>query len=1036
MVKLITTDSYFGLFPILAEQLKGKVNDLSVSNLVFCEAKVSLMVERFICGEFKGSFNTDVYSFGKFLRAKKQIDKLLSKEGSSMVVGRILSEISLKCFKRGALLAPALYDLIMQLKSAKITPEDIDFAVLNTNGVLKNKLTDIAVVYREYERYVFEHGFEDQSSALSYLPSIIESDKDIKNSDVYLVGYGSFTAQARSIVKSLIKSARSVTAILTEGENTQAFVNETAEFIRSACADLGESFSERKEKSDYSVLGRKVVDGAFTASKALTSELKAFEGAYCLETENPLAEITAVAQVIKSLVMKGACRYREITIAVPNAESYEEYVRSVFDTLSIPYFMDAPKKPSNHPLVKLILSYVDAIRKNLDANSVREFFKNPLVFGDKTLTDKLENYVVKYNVNYNRFLSPFIYEEDSADFSALENMRKQLADLLSSFNVRALLNKLDVKQKIEVMTELLKNSGQKEESAISEQIYTAVTGVLDQMDAILGGVKLSLSEYKSVFSGGINALKLSIIPQYNDAVFIGGYKETALAKAKYLFAVGLTAEVPKISQDVAVLSDVDIDVLKDIKVLIEPKIKVVNHRVRENVALALSAFSDGLFLSYPLFTVDGSKTVKSSVVTNIEKVTVFGKFPKRKGYLTKKQGAKTFAYTCSKFVESTSDIDFTEASTYYNAVGGKTLDKILQSANKEFTNRITVLNRPLIKGEIAPTTLEDYFKCPYKAFLSHAVRIKEREEGQVGALSVGNVVHDVLKDYAERLSEITDIDSSNAVFDLVKEKVLKKEDYKKFLSDSGTNATVNRVLSECRKYCYKTFESFNNSSLKVKSTEASFGSGEHCKFPAVSLQGGKIKLKGKIDRVDEGDKYFRILDYKTGGTDSSEKSLYAGIKLQLFLYAAAVKQEYGDQKQLAGLYYLPVSDKYLKPDEKAKTLFSGFTLSENDALISQDANFFVGGESQVVPAKLGKDGAVKNAMDGESLNAHVDYALKVSDLAAKRLSEGYIVNSPYDKTCDYCKFKGLCDFESVVPRTVGKVTENIVVDATKGEENV
>ena len=89
---LIVTDSYFNIFPLLTECLNGKTRDLTRKNFVFCEEKLSLMAERAIVNAFGGTFNTEVYSFGNFLRAKKTVSGLLSKEGSSMVVKKILSE--------------------------------------------------------------------------------------------------------------------------------------------------------------------------------------------------------------------------------------------------------------------------------------------------------------------------------------------------------------------------------------------------------------------------------------------------------------------------------------------------------------------------------------------------------------------------------------------------------------------------------------------------------------------------------------------------------------------------------------------------------------------------------------------------------------------------------------------------------------------------------------------------------------------------------------------------------------------------------
>lgn len=1035
MVKLITTDSYFELFPILAKLLKPTASDINSRNVVFCEAKVSLMVERKIAESLGGSFNTDVYSFGKFLRVKKPMDNLLSKEGSAMAIKRILKSVPLKCFKSSKdNLAPSLYDLIIQLKSAKVTPEDIDNAKDKTSGVLKNKLEDVAVVYDAYERYIIENGLEDQSSLLSYLPSVIDADEDLKNSHVYLVGYSGFTAQAREAVKSVLKNAKAVTAILTAGENSQVFVNETAEFFVKACRDLGIKLDTINLHSEYTKTGRAIVENAFMPVREGVEKIN--DGSiYLLKEKTPTHEIERIAECIKDLVMKGEGRYRDVTVALSDVSEYANRIKETFDALDIPYFIDIKRDVSNHPLVTLITSYVDAHRKNLERKTLSEFFKNPLFNQDKNLSDRFENYLIKYNVNYSRINSPFIFEEQREDFSELESMRQNIAEIFKTFNVKTMIEKLCVKEKLSALSAKLKEIGEDDESAVNDQVFDAVMKILDQMQLILGDVKMSLTEYKNVFLSGVNALKISIIPQYNDAVFVGGYRETALAKAKYLFAPGLNIDVPSAKQDVAILSDSDLTALEQIKVLVEPKIKVVNHRIRENVALALGAFSSRLYLSYPIFGVDGNEKQKSELFATINCISEYKPFPEKCLYLTKKQGKKNFALACSQFVERELT-DFSIPSAYYKAVGESELKGILDSANKEIKERLDKVDRPLISGETSPTAIEDYFKCPYQAFISHSLRVREREEGEVNALSVGNLMHDIFSIYATELDKITDEKSSDGIFDQAKDIILSREEYGKFLQSKETAATINRILKECRKYCYATYNSFKNSSLKVSKTEVSFGSGANCKYPALSLLDGSVKIKGKIDRVDESNNYYRIIDYKTGGVDDSEKSLFAGIKLQLFLYAAAVSRVESQQnnKGLAGLYYLPVFDRYEKQSDKGAPMAVGFTLSEKAALKEQDKLFEDAGSSDFMPVRLDKSGTLKGGYDRDTLKAYVDYAVTLSESAVKNMKEGVIIPSPYEGVCEYCKFKGVCGAENPNARKPDKVTASTIRESVKGVE--
>jgi ATP-dependent helicase/nuclease subunit B len=69
---------------------------------------------------------------------------------------------------------------------------------------------------------------------------------------------------------------------------------------------------------------------------------------------------------------------------------------------------------------------------------------------------------------------------------------------------------------------------------------------------------------------------------------------------------------------------------------------------------------------------------------------------------------------------------------------------------------------------------------------------------------------------------------------------------------------------------------------------------------------GKIKLRGKIDRIDinRDDKTLKIVDYKLGATKPTAEELSTGISLQLPLYLFAakelIKRELGSEYKPAG----------------------------------------------------------------------------------------------------------------------------------------
>ncbi|MBQ3219688.1 MAG: PD-(D/E)XK nuclease family protein [Clostridia bacterium] len=1034
MAKLITTTSYFNLFPILTKELKDCANSLNGKNLVFCEEKVSLMAERIICAEFKGSFNTDVYSFGNYLRVKKPMDRLLSKEGSAMAVKRILGKINLKCFRSSKNnLAPALFELIIQLKSAKVTPKDLTNAIENSHGILKNKLIDICAVYTEYENFIKDNGYEDQSSMLSYLPSLIENSEEIKGANVYIVGFSGWTSQIRHAIKTLLKTAKSVTAILTYGENDMIYVNETATTFDKMCQELNVPLTKETAFGGMTEEGVIIANNLFnpSASGVVNKKTeKMFYGVF----STPYDEIERVGEVIKRLVLNGEFRYRDVTVALSDLSIYRDDIKSVFSALEIPYFLDEQKNVLSHPFITLILSYAEVFRKGFHRDAVLSFLKNPLFSDDKSLLDTFENYLIIYNINYGRIKEPFTFLSiENRELSELEQLRLKLMESFSAFNVRKLISNLNVKEKLSVLSNALKDAGEIEESAINEQIFDAVMKILTEMEMMLGDTELSITEYVHVFLSGVQALELSIIPQYNDAVFIGNFKETALAKTECLFVVGLTSSVPNVKADVALLSDSDIDALEDIKLLVEPKIRVVNHRTRENVGMALSAFNKRIYLSYPSATVDGKKNGKSEILPAIFKLFDLLPYTNGNGYVTKKQGASTFAREIGEFAERKTD-DISNACAYFKVVGEETLKPLLDNANKEIKERLDGNRSALIGGETAPTVIEDYYKCPYRAFISHVLKLRDREEGVVNALSVGNFMHEILKKFIDRIGEAFDLESLSALFDNVKDEVLKMPIYARYYADKTTSTTMNRVIEECKGYCFNTYQYLKKSKFTEIRTELAFGDGE--KYSSIPLLGGKVRLSGKIDRVDLSDKYFRVVDYKTGSTDTSDESLFTGNKLQLYLYAMAVKNKFEKEKDVVGLYYLPISDKYEKEEDKSASLAVGKTLDDKDAICSQDSEFFLSGQSEFLPAKIDqRNGKVKNCANKDVLSGYMDYAIAISEKAVERMEQGVIKPSPYKGVCEYCKFGALCGVNELAERNVNKVTERTITEAlNKGDE--
>ena len=1037
MAKMILTDSYFNLFPLLVQELKGKTNVMDGKNLIFCEEKVLLMAERTLLSACGGTFNTGVYSFGNYLREKHPNAKELSKEGSAMVVKRILSCVQLGAFKASrAGLAPSLFDLIIQLKSAKVGVDELERACHECSGVLKNKIKDVLAVYSSYEEFIKQGGFDDQSSALSYLPSVIENDPDVANADVFIVGFNGWTSQLRAGISALLKNAKSVTAILVSGDNPTVYVGETQKSFVGLCNDLKIPCVEEVIASPFTHEGKLIASGLFNPRSLLEGKSET-QKIYSFTAENRYEECESVAREIRALVMEKGLRYRDFTVAVSSVAEYGEELKKAFERMEIPCFIDEKKKVGTHPLIRLVLSYVEVWRKNMERNSVIAFFKNPLFTLNKELADEFENYILEYNINFSNFKNEFTFtSKGNLKLNELNDFRQKILSYFKQFDLNALLKSSEIEKKTKEFSRTLSELGEEEERAVNDQIYSKLLALTEEMNAMLGDVKLSYNEYRNLLLSGVSAMELSIIPQYTDAVFVGEFKQTALAKAECLFVLGLTSDVPAVREDVALLSDGDINLLEEIKVLVEPKIKIVNHRMRECVAMALSAFNDRLYVSYPLATIDGSKTVKSEVFDFINSRFKTRGLTERSGYSSYKDGLTTFARACGDFAEGRID-DFTLPSSFYVASSSEGLDKLLERSSKEVKIRLENSKQVLARSEISPTRLEDFYKCPYRAFLSGALRLKRREEGSVDGFSIGNFMHEIFCEYALKMNQVFDRASSDALVNSIKDNLLKKDEYARFVRDAQTDVLLGNALRECSTYCYKNYLAMRKSKFKVTKTEATIGKADKGKKPdysALSLCDGLVKMTGKIDRVDESDKYFRILDYKTVSPSADVDLLFKGKKLQLYLYARAVQEDAEQNKELAGVYYMPVNDEYRAEGKEDPALTMGATLDVPDVL-TENGYDSTNKESMILPITVsGEQVEIDGVIAKQALSARIKYAKLMAEQAIKEMREGVIVPSPCDnRICSYCDYRSICD-NALSPRTVETVDDQVIIDAVKGGE--
>ena len=204
-----------------------------------------------------------------------------------------------------------------------------------------------------------------------------------------------------------------------------------------------------------------------------------------------------------------------------------------------------------------------------------------------------------------------------------------------------------------------------------------------------------------------------------------------------------------------------------------------------------------------------------------------------------------------------------------------------------------------------------------------------------------------------------------------------------------------------------------------------------------------ICMRGSIDRVDiyndeNGQRYVRIVDYKTGGKDFDLASLYHGLNMQMLIYLLALvdtDNEFNRDGELisAGVMYMPAKyvDNFM-PREKLK----GISYEEREELLKNERNKAFRRKGLLVYNDIslkamdkrvsGLFAPVKKTAKGNSVNKNqvVDQEIfeaierfsrdKIIEMG-KSLANGEIPAMPVMKSgnidtisCKYCNYWSVC----------------------------
>lgn len=312
---------------------------------------------------------------------------------------------------------------------------------------------------------------------------------------------------------------------------------------------------------------------------------------------------------------------------------------------------------------------------------------------------------------------------------------------------------------------------------------------------------------------------------------------------------------------------------------------------------------------------------------------------------------------------------------------------------EEYDNSYSEINTSL-DLDLSYTSLNMYYECPFKFYLSYILNIKDTKE--TFDLKLGNFHHELLEHLDENIKE-----------ENLYEKIKTKYNFTPFeeLIMTSLKEEIIFNLKKIREYEEET-------NLKSVKRENKF-----------LLPLSKLNLNGKIDKILYNDRTYALIDYKTGSSDLNLDLLKYGLNMQLFIYLLLIQSDpllknlsFGGV-YLEGLIMSRKNEKNKTFEElKEKSLkLKGLTIDDPNLIkeITDLNNSFIEG------VKLKKNMELKETkalIKKETLNDNLSLVKdKIKEGETNILKRHFPIkptvsndkNKQID-SCRYCSFKSIC----------------------------
>lgn len=938
-----------------------------------------------------------------------------------------------------------LLDMTDEFKRCCITSKDLMTASANTDGLLAQKLEELALILESYES-VCIHGKRDPRDQMNWVLEELEA-CDYANKHVFYVdGFPDFTRQHMEILSHLV------------AESTDVYVSLNCDDITSSNLAFEKPVSTAREL--LAIAKRANIPVEIRKISPRNNQLQdlcmhLFQGPVLARTENISAfraesiyqECMETAQRILHLVSCGE-RYRNIGVVCADFVTYRNVLDAAFHRCRIPSYISGTESVLEKTLISTVIAAIDTAMSGFEQRDVLRYLKTSLSPLDTDVCDRLENYVLLWGINGKAWINPWKNHPEGLGETwtdaAVEKLNGLNADrelaitplvalrqgLLSARNVAQQVESVyrffedvQLSQKLTTLADLYEERGDHRNAQILDQLWEILIGALEQLHDTLGKTVWDSDTFSRLLRLLIGQYSVGTIPAVLDSVTVGPVSAMRCQEVDHLFMLGAKEGVlPGYGGSAGVLTGQERTALRAIGLPL--------------TGGAMDSIQAEFFDIYGVFC--GAR----------EKITV-SCTAEQPSYVYQRLAKMASNEETVDHVIGAALTDRLEAAAYIarycndetaTELGIVHEYNIITQKRDHELGGVEPDNVRALYGEklrLSASQVDKQADCRLAYFLRYGLGVKERKPASIDPAEFGTYVHAVLEN---TVAEVMELGGFSKVTLEETENIAQKH------SDAYTKERFSELETERMSYLFKRnshelamiveelWRELRDASFVPKYFELQFG--QDAPMPPIEIHGNEMDalLRGFVDRVDvwhsENGDFVRVVDYKTGTKDFDYCDVFNGLGLQMLLYLFALEENghdlIGNTPIPAGVQYFPARAPMLSADgllDEQTASAARNSVWKRRGLLLQDESVLAAMEPYDKPLRLSysrkKDGSISgdlaSAGDFQMLK---NYIYRLLGKMTDEIASGYIKPNPYTRgashdACRYCPYGAVCHVADV-----------------------